>query len=507
VIEMNIISVIKDKRKTKEGDERERVFLSTIANKPLKIQVEQYNNVISKNKEKLIAKYDKHNISNSKLRQLFEIQKLDDTIKSEMQMRELSRSYTEITLAKISPSKQRQYHERYRDQEEDNASDNLKYNRQWQVPAYKKARVWFYTAAEWVMEDWSSKHGLEYYDFNEINQRAPRDCKIANIDIDVKTTTEVGMRSIKIFSRHKRDIESKEIVVGLSSNATDYKLKSSNHYIYGVFDPRTFDLIDSPLYHLKPNSTAITPCSFQAIEEYFHLIENKQPKPMLVDEEVLEYLIELNTCFPAIVHSLGSSPDKLDSFLRQTVAPMHHDFIPVVLELVEKQLISLLPNYLADYLIRRIISKEPIDNKSISNVFYKIYRPNVDQRTYIDSLIKIQEVIPKVRCRWHPDEGMEEMKMTCFIGSFIPTFVAHCSHNHLNKTTFYTYNWKNGQQIAYGDTNTKSCDSPGCGCLTVEHMGQKVGRRNCIKYGEEALNKREADRRDEQLEWQFFGLN
>jgi len=502
---MEALTDLINEQRDKQSNERAKVFLSTVARKPLKIQIEQYNDVISKDRDELLAKYEKHNVDNSKLKQLFEMQRLEETIKVEIQMREASKSYTGITLEKISLTKQCQYRERFIKLEGVNSNNNFEHIGKSYIAPYKKTNTWLYTAAEWVMEDWSSRNRLKYSDYNEINQRAPRDCKIANIDIDVKTTTEIGSRAIKIFSRHNRDVTSQEVVIGLASSIEDYNSKSSDHYIYGVFDPKTFDLINAPLGYLKPNNNAITACSFQDLEEYFKLTPYKQPELGLLDDEVVEYLIESNTCFRAVFRSLRNSPEKLNNFLQQTVDPAHHDFIPVVLELVEKQLISLLPHYLADYLIGRIMNKKAIDVASVSNVFYKIYQPNADQRTYIDSLIRIQEVIPKVRCRWHGDESMEEMQMSCYLGSFIPTFVAHCSHDNLNKTTFYTYNWQNGIEIAYGDNNTNSCDSPDCGCLTVEHTGTKVGRRSCIKYGEKALYEVESGRLYDQLKWEFFG--
>jgi len=472
---MEALSDLINEQRNKQSNDRRKAFLTTVASKPLKVQIDEYNDVISRDKKVLLTEYEKHDVSNIKLKQLLKVQELENDYQKYIQERENRATYTNIALESLSKSKQEQYHERIGRLPQTKNTHREKLN------------TWLYTAAEWVIEDWTLRHNLEYFDYNMANQYAPCDCKISNINVDVKTTTEVGLRSIKVFSRQKKDIESKEIVVGLTSRAPDYRSRSSDHYIYGIFDPSQRVVIDSPLNYLSTNSSGLTPCSFQPLDEYFQLKKHKSYVVKDLDDEVIEYFIESNTCFQVVIQSIIDSQDNLNSFLHKTLSRRHHDFIPVVLELAEKQLISLLPHYLADYLIGRIVDRKPIDTESLSNVLYKIFKPNHDQKTYIDALISIQEIIPRVRCRWHPEETMRDMKISYLLTGSSPTFFANCSHNHLHKTTFYTYSWLNGEKVAYGGNGMISCDAHNCGCLTQNYYSYKIGRRSCNKYGEKAF--------------------
>ena len=74
---------------------------------------------------------------------------------------------------------------------------------------------------------------------------------------------------------------------------------------------------------------------------------------------------------------------------------------------------------------------------------FSIYYPNLSQREYIVNLLLLTEVLPEVRCKWHPEEDIKDMGIK-YTAGYIPTFQAQCPQDPTttNKTTIYTYSWK-----------------------------------------------------------------
>lgn len=64
-----------------------------------------------------------------------------------------------------------------------------------------------------------------------------------------------------------------------------------------------------------------------------------------------------------------------------------------------------------------------------------------------------------------------------------PTLKARCSHDPTQKTTFFTYSWKTGETLIYGEPGIESCDHPDCGCLIHLHDNKKIGKLSCPSYG------------------------
>ncbi|MDC3316134.1 hypothetical protein OAV81_05260, partial [Candidatus Thioglobus sp.] len=106
---------------------------------------------------------------------------------------------------------------------------------------------------------------------------------------------------------------------------------------------------------------------------------------------------------------------------------------------------------------------------------------------YIKNLFKLAKMLPNVRCKWHPNETMKDMSLSIFHNSYLPTVMAKCSHHPKQNTTIYTYSWKTGETLFYGQEDTKNCDLDDCGCLIHQPYDDKwYGRKNCKKYGQYA---------------------
>ena len=113
----------------------------------------------------------------------------------------------------------------------------------------------------------------------------------------------------------------------------------------------------------------------------------------------------------AIIFSMLESPKQLQSFLEEQLPDIHHDFIPIVLELASKRSIQILPHYLADYLLKKIINKEEINPQSVTHIMFSICFPNSSQILYIQNLLKLVHILPKVRCKWHHEEDIKDMEI------------------------------------------------------------------------------------------------
>ena len=138
--------------------------------------------------------------------------------------------------------------------------------------------------------------------------------------------------------------------------------------------------------------------------------------------------------------------------------------------------------------------KKEIKSKAIEEIIYPIYRPYKHQKMYLDNLFNASEAMKNVRCVNHPDETIDDMGVECY-SEFVsvPTLKACCKDDQKVKTTFYTYSWRTGETLASGIplTNNKrevprTCDFKNCGCLTHLHDGNRIGKRSCKKYGENA---------------------
>ena len=94
---------------------------------------------------------------------------------------------------------------------------------------------------------------------------------------------------------------------------------------------------------------------------------------------------------------------------------------------------------------------------------FSIYYPNEFQREFLLNLIKLIDVLPEVRCKWHPDEVIKDMGFG-YDDGYIPTFYFKCQQNPKLRTTIYSYSWKTLETVIY--KINPSCNNSSCGGLT-----------------------------------------
>jgi len=298
---------------------------------------------------------------------------------------------------------------------------------------------------------------------------------------------------------------------------------NSSHVILGIYDPSIYSQINLELKYFKPSSNLVNVCYFQSLESYFktktELDDYKKRKydPKLIDfltqaslksyEGSLidkeEHIIDdgqyqdfsqmiydgYRSFLPPIIFVLLDYPVRLGAYIKSLLPKENHDLIPIIVELASKKKLQLLPHYFADYLLDKILSKEKIDEKAILPTIFSLIivcdYQKVHALIYIKNLFKLAKILPNVRCKWHPNETMKDMSLSIFHNSYLPTVMAKCSHHPKHNTTIFTYSWKTGETLFYGQEDTKNCDLDDCGCLIHQPYDNKwYGRKNCKKYGQ-----------------------
>jgi len=485
----------KNSKEKKQCKDRRCAFLQIVAKKPLKIQIEKYFGVIAPNFDEVNKEYEKYGITHNQLIQLLWLQEIRSEIVEKIESNAKSNEYPGVHIDEhLSSNKIEQYKSAL-----DRNIDN-----HW----FEKLKIRFYIITEWIMEDWAKKHNLDYYDYNETNPFSPQDCKIAGVDIDVKTTVSIGRyQGLPYFTRNNQSVQN-EIQVAITSGISKSDDSYSYHCIQGIFDPSIYNNIDLELIHLPAISNLKNPCYFYPLENYF--LSNIKYENLNFDEDVIKYWIsEDETKYPvsedesfnfnlaALFRPILDSPDLLKSYLESQLQDFHYDLIPIVLELLNKGSIYLIPHYFADYIFTKIINKERVDSENLVNVLYSLFWPNEDQRIYINNLFDLIDILPKVYCKWHPEESIKDMEIK-FTDGHIPTFQAICSHDPQKKTTIYSYSWKTGKTLIY--LKDDLCPTPDCGGLTHMHREfkspkeKKYCRAFCDTYGRAAHNKADDDK-------------
>jgi hypothetical protein len=350
---------------------------------------------------------------------------------------------------------------------------------------WEEKNVRLYTATEWVIEDWAIKNKLQYFDYNETNQFAHQDCQINGTDVDTKTTLGIGKRHMPIYYSTRNKNNDNEIIVGISSRSETLESEYSTHLIQGIFDPNIYKKLKTPLKFFTPHKNLINPCYFSSLEYYFNLTPKHNSQTISYSEEFVTCCIKSKQYLKALINTSLHTLKHIKFISEQLLHEHHLDFIPIIEELAEKKLIHLLPHYLADYLIAKIINKAPIDNDSITNTLYLFHTPSPDQKKYIENLLLAKESLLTLRCNFHPEESIKEMDVEFYCGNNgQPILRARCSKDPQLKTTFFTYSWRSGETLIYNnDDDIKLCDAPRCGCLTHVYWNERIGRSTCEKYG------------------------
>ena len=108
-------------------------------------------------------------------------------------------------------------------------------------------------------------------------------------------------------------------------------------------------------------------------------------------------------------------------------------------------------------------------------------------------------ILPEVRCKWHPDEGIEKMGIEYDGDGYIPIFYAKCCQNPKMKTTIYGYSWKTLETVIY--KINPSCNNLDCGGLTHKWFDYSFYSKkykifckdSCIAHGRKAHKKIEEE--------------
>jgi len=461
--------------KHEETLKQKKKSLVELSKKSIDKQVAKY-----KNFEELVNDYKTHQIANDKIEQIMSIEKLNDEIIYYQKLITKSNNYA-VRPSDLSKSKLDQYKLRLKNLKNNTYNDLKKFK-------WDRFNTRLYTATEWIAEDWALKNNLPYHDYNKLNQRAPQDCKLNGIDIDVKTTLGVGCRNITSYYSNKGTTHENEIILGITSWAKKTAIIGTSedisyHTIQGVFDPSLYSNIKLKLNHFPVATKLVNACYFQSLQSYFNLKPKYKNIITKCDDDIINYLVEAKNQLSSVFYLiLNYFPEKIESALKLTLPKIHHDLIAIIIELNSKNLLALFPHYLVDYLIGKILDQKEIHSETINYLISSILWLHEDQQTYIKNLVKISNVLPEVRCKFHNNETMHEMDIQYLPGP-IPTFRAQCSKEPTNKTTIFTYSWKTGETLIYGDSGVEVCDSNSCGCLTHMEYGIRYGRKTCKKYG------------------------
>ena len=419
--------------------------------------------------------------------------------------------YKDFDLKKLSNSKKKQY-----DLQIERAPKERNKNGEYEINFFVKWRIRFFVTAEWIVADWARRHHLSHIDYNEENPYSPIDCSIEGVNIDVKTT--VGLARLKAIPLYSRVRDHYEIQIAIISQS-HYPRTSllTHHAIQGIFDPSEYTHIDIPLEYFPVKTTYKNSCYFQPLENYFN-IHQINVKTKKFDMEVLEHWLK-NEVTPSLninsfnfnlctyFYILRSSPIELHDALRKLFPKIHHDFIPTVIELANKKKITLLPHYLADYLVAKIKAYAKIDANSFINILFSIYYPNKFQRVFLLSLIKLIDVLPEVRCKWHPDEGIKDMGFG-YVDGYIPTYYFKCQQNPKLHTTIYSYSWKTLETVIY--KFNPSCNDLNCGGLT--HQWEDLNEwslkwKTMCKNGCEIHGKKAHKKIEEEEKQKYYSTN
>jgi len=410
----------------------------------------------------------------------------------------------------ISKNKMKQY-----DSAMSRALEEAKNRGEEEINFFEEWKIRFFIISEWIVENWAIRHGLNHLDYNSNNPYSPQDCNIEGIDIDVKTTVGLGGLQAIPFQSKKGDLG--EIQVAVKSHAPKPRNNYyTDHNILGIFDQSRYSNIKINLEYISLNKQVKNPCYFQPLENYFNLMPKINHEKISYDKEVLEGYLQSEIIsrnkfiglfnqkynpdytLIAIIFSMLESPRKLQTFLEDQLPDIHHDFIPIVLELASNKSIQLLPHYLADYLLKKIDKNEEINPESVRNIMFSIYYPNVSQRVYILNLLRITAILPEVRCKWHPEEDIKDMDIKYVErekGLPIPIFQVQCAQEPTKRTTFYTYSWRTYETLFYKKSDL--CKNEDCGGLTHQWKDtspwslklKTICKSSCKTHGRKAHKK------------------
>lgn len=452
-------------RGLKQGfDEAHRTALRSRSSLPIALQVQEHSSV-----EEWVDDYASMKIPNMKADQIVALQNLE---RWEQNQRDKLQESLEIIveLQSLPPSKMLQYQERLRNPH--NGND----------PKWHECFVRLYTSAEWALEHWAQAAGLECIDLNAKDLFDKHDYQVNGRNIDVKTTISVGRSELKSYWSSRESCDTGEIICAIASNIKSLNERSSRHLIQGIFHAVSYETVSVPLQFFTLDRPLRNACYFHPLDIFF--LQRKSPCPSVrtIDDDVIDFCVRNGQHLPAIFRI--SARDDALKLLRIALPSLHHDFAPVAAELMTRDMCHLLPHYLADYILKKIVSKEAVDGDVLAKVLWSVFLPTRDQIRYLEVLMRASKILPRLRCAHHGSENIEGMDIDVQWGKGKLILRARCGANPRLATTFLAYSWKTLETLVYGDPGISICDAPDCGCLTHEHDGRRIGRRSCAKYGD-----------------------
>ena len=446
-------------------DDRPRARLISSETRPIALQVKEFSSLEDWRKHCQGSK-----IPNTKFNQILALESLQNRLQAEQRKSDRSLHIC-VPFENLPPSKKEQYEKRLRMEPKED-------------PEWNKCHVRLYTSAEWAFETWARSAGLDCIDLNIMNLYDPQDYEVDGRKVDVKATISVGFAGrceLKCYWSPDGSSDTGEIICAVRSEVGRRDELTSRQYIQGIFHPDAYREMPVLLKYFTLDGNLRNACYFHSPHIFFKVKSALAPPIQRIDEDVIEYCVQNSKYLPAVFHLMAGDTAML---LREVLPPCHQDFALIAAEMMSRGLRHLLPHYLADYILDKILNKRSIDPDAIEKIIWSVFMPNMDQKKYLQILMKVCRCLPHVRCAHHPDESIGDMDIDITESRGKLILYARCGVDPSLKTTFLAYSWKTLEVLVYRDRGISVCDAPRCGCLTHLYRGKKLGKRTCTKYGE-----------------------
>jgi hypothetical protein len=462
-------------------DEWSRSNLTRLALTPLSEQIKEFYSF-----EQWRDRYLQVKIENKKLDQILALERLQSWLKKEHERSEESRTF-KFLWEDIPSSKEKQYKQGL-------AECRKKYPNE---PCERFVQA--YIGAERAFETWAKESKLDCVDLNASDPWSKQDYRVNGLNVDVKTTLNYGQTGLK---NHwfRKGIDANEIICAVHSSWEDDGRQKSHyvlhkghhddqqkyyhhHYVQGIFHATVYREIARELKYFPPTNNSLNACYFHPPENFFGVMGSPEPQVPPLDQDVVEYCARNAKYLSAILRL--PRPDAT-VLLKNVLPECHQDFVPLAAELMNRNMRHLLPLYQADYILTKIGLKETMKLDDVNDISSSIFEPNEYQKLYLESLLRVAKILPKVRCIDCDDShGIDEMDIEVRWGReerVVPIVRARCKYKPKAHTTVLAYSRKTFETLVYGNAGVSVCGKE-CGCLTHIYDGQRIGKTGCPRYG------------------------
>ena len=342
-------------------------------------------------------------------------------------------------------------------------------------PLMRQAR-----GAELAFEKWLKENNIPFRDLNAENIYSAQDYVVCGKAIDVKTTINFGRPGQRVHWLPDPTAQwENEVICGVVSWQERRGHPESHHEIVGILDRSVYQNLPELVY-FKPHKTCLNACFLQPPAAYFGVL-GVRSNCEAFEPDVLEFCLDKRLFLSGIIRC---APAILEKSTERFVPPALGALTKPLGALLRHDCVQLLPHYLADFFLMKIIAKEKIDADLVWELTTQLYPSSDRQEDYLNMLARLSNVLPSVRCAHHPDEGIDEMDIEPDTGASRLIIYARCGRERGRKSTLHTYCWKTLETLTFGDAGVDQCDARGCGCLThLDRYGTRVGRKGCRRYG------------------------